>query len=262
MDLPGLTTAPPRGVVLKADPNAQLQLLDVQDLDTRMDTLEHRLRTLPETALLAELDTRRRAVDGTVRDLRVDVSDLTEEQRKADADVEQVKSRRERDQAMVDSGAVSDPKALERMLGELESLQRRISSLEDTELEVMERLEEAQSALDAHLVELGKLDDEARALAETRSGKVAELESQLSGLRGKRKTAAEGLPDDLLALYEKLRAQKGGVGAAAFRARSCGGCGLTLDTIELGRIAKAPSDEVIRCEECSRILVRTPESGL
>ena len=44
--------------------------------------------------------------------------------------------------------------------------------------------------------------------------------------------------------------------------RRCGGCQPELNNIELGRIKAAPSDEVIRCEECSRILVRTPESGL
>ena len=83
-----------------------------------------------------------------VRDLRIQVDDLTAEQKRADADVEQVKTRRERDQGMIDAGQVKDPKALERMLGELQSLHRRINSLEDVELEVMERLETAQTALE------------------------------------------------------------------------------------------------------------------
>jgi predicted nucleic acid-binding Zn-ribbon protein len=65
-----------------------------------------------------------------------------------------------------------------------------------------------------------------------------------------------------MALYDRLRNSKGGVGAAALRARECGGCRLSLDNAELAVIRKAPSDEVIRCEECQRILVRTSESGL
>ncbi|HET9500801.1 MAG TPA: C4-type zinc ribbon domain-containing protein [Marmoricola sp.] len=227
-----------------------------------MDALQHRLRTLPETETLSKLQKRRQSVDGIVRDLRVQVSDLGEEQRKADADVEQVKTRRERDQGMVDSGAVADPKALERMLGELESLHRRITSLEDTELEVMERLEEAQAALEAHERELGKLDEEIATAQAARTEKVSQIEQEHSGLEGDRKTAADDLPADLVTLYEKLRAQKGGVGAAALRARECGGCRLALNNSDLGMIAKAPADEVIRCEECSRILVRTSESGL
>jgi predicted nucleic acid-binding Zn-ribbon protein len=65
-----------------------------------------------------------------------------------------------------------------------------------------------------------------------------------------------------MGLYEKLRVQKAGVGAAALRRRECGGCRLTLNASDLALIGKAPSDEVIRCEDCSRILVRTGESGL
>jgi uncharacterized protein len=77
-----------------------------------------------------------------------------------------------------------------------------------------------------------------------------------------RRQTAEGLPEDLMALYARLRAQKGGVGAAALRARRCGGCSLELNAADLAVIAKAPSNEVIRCEECDRILVRTSESGI
>ena len=77
-----------------------------------------------------------------------------------------------------------------------------------------------------------------------------------------RERAADGMAEDLMTLYNKLRAQKGGIGAAALRARRCGGCSLEINAAELGVIAKAPSDEVLRCEECSRILIRTQESGL
>ena len=73
--------------------------------------------------------------------------------------------------------------------------------------------------------------------------------------------AVDGIPEALLALYERLREQKG-IGAALLRARQCGGCNMTLDASELSRIRSAPVDEVVRCEECQRILVRTDESGL
>jgi uncharacterized protein len=173
-----------------------------------------------------------------------------------------VKARRERDQKMIDAGSISDPKALQRMLGELESLHRRISDLEDVEIEVMERLEAAQTALEAHTVELAKLDREVEALGHTRAHKARELDEQVAAVAAERKTTASGVPADLLALYEKLREQKGGTGAAALRRRECSGCRLSLNPSDLAIIAAAPTDDVIRCEECSRILVRTGESGL
>ncbi len=256
MDLPSL------GAPLKADPSAQLRLLDVQELDSNHDALRHRLATIPEVAALADLAARRAEVDDRVRDLRVSVSDLTEEQRRADADVEQVKARRERDQGMVDGGAVTDPKALERLLGELESLARRIRDLEDLEIEVMERLETAQAELDAGEAELIRMDEEAASLEAARANRAADLEKELAEVAAERVTAADGLPEDLMALYSRLREQKGGVGAAALHRRECGGCRLALNASDLASIAAAPADDVVRCEECNRILVRTAESGL
>ena len=247
---------------MKADPSVQLELLDVQELDSRIDTLNHQLGAIPEAATRRELAARRTVVQNAVRDLRVEVDDLTAEQKRADADVEQVKTRRTRDQGMVDAGEVKDPKALERMLGELQSLNRRIGALEDVEIEVMERLETAESSLTERQAELQVLDDQDAELGRTLDRKAGDLQADLEGARRDRAAAVEGLPADLVALYEKLRAQKGGVGAAALRRRECGGCRLTLNASDLGIIAKRPADDVVRCEECDRILVRTGESGL
>ena len=205
---------------------------------------------------------RRTVAQNEVRDLKILLDDLTREQKRADADVEQVKTRRTRDQGMIDAGQVSDPKTLERMLGELESLNRRIGNLEDVELEVMERLEETQATLTEKTEALGPLDTEDAELRASYDQKSGDLERELEDVRAERVQTASGMPADLMALYQKLRDQKGGVGAAALRRRECGGCRLTLNASDLGIIAKLPTDEVVRCEECNRILVRTGESGL
>ena len=224
--------------------------------------MTHQLNTIPEAARIRELAGRRTTLENAVRDLRIEVDDLVREQKRADADVEQVKTRRERDQGMIDAGQVKDPKALERMLGELESLHRRINSLEDVELEVMERLETAQTSLDQRTAEVAALDGDEAEVRQAFDQKSGDLQTELASVQAERKTSVSGMPDDLMALYEKLRAQKGGVGAAALRRRECGGCRLTLNASDLGIIAKKPTDEVVRCEECNRILVRTGESGL
>ncbi len=240
----------------------QLRLLDVQELDSRIDALTHQVETIPEVGRLRELTLRRTQVDNAVRDLRIQADDLVAEQKRADVDVEQVKSRRARDQGMVDGGQIADPKALERMLGELQSLNRRISDLEDVEIEVMERLEETQQALERREAEFAELDQQCATVRAAAEQAAQDLESQLAEVRAERDTTASGIPEDLMALYEKLRAQKGGVGAAPLRRRECGGCRLTLNASDLSLIARMPTDEVVRCEECNRILVRTGESGL
>lgn len=247
---------------MKADPSAQQQLLVVQELDARADQLRHQRASLPEIARIEELQTGRGDLDDRLRDARIVVDDLSVEQKKADADVEQVKTRRTRDRDRMDQGLISNPKDLERMQHELQSLERRINSLEDAELEIMEQLEDAQRTADTLTAQLGETDTQVGELATARDARWVEIDAALAEVQSARGPAVEDIPDDLLALYERLRAQKGGVGAAALRARRCSGCQLTIDAAELSAIRAKAEDEVVRCEECQRILVRTPESGL
>jgi predicted nucleic acid-binding Zn-ribbon protein len=259
VDIPSLTLT--QEPALKADPFAQLKLLDIQELDSRAAQLRHAKANLPQTAEIAAVTAERRAVADQARDARIIVDDLTAAQAKAEADVETVRTRRRRDQERMDSGAVANPKDLDRMQHELATLDRRIGVLEDEELELMEQLEEAQTALTALEKSLTGFDERLAALAEARDEKAAALDAQLAEVTAERPGTVAGMPADLLALYDKLRVSKG-IGAAELRARRCGGCQLELDTAELGRIKALPSNEVVRCQECSRILVRTSESGL
>jgi len=247
---------------VKADPSAQVRLLDLQELDSRADLLRHQRRSLPETARLAELAEARALTDDQARDARIEVDDLAVEQAKVDADVEQVKTRRERDQQRIDQGVISNPKDIQRMQQEMVSLERRITSLEDDEIEVMERAEEAQRTLDALTAQLADTDTEIADLTSTRDARLAEIDQALAELDARRGPIVADLPADLLALYDRLRDSKGGVGAALLRARRCAGCNLDLDHAEVATIRAAADDEVIRCDDCSRILVRTSESGL
>jgi predicted nucleic acid-binding Zn-ribbon protein len=224
--------------------------------------LRHQRRTLPELAEITALQESRAGFDAQRRDAQILVDDLTAEQLKVDADVEQVKARRTRDRDRMDQGLITNPKDLERMQGELESLQRRITTLEDEELEVMARLEDAQKDLESFTAQVAAADERLAAVTAARDEKLQALDAELASLEVERRPAAEGLPGDLLALYDKLRESKGGVGAAELRARQCGGCRLTLDAHEIGEIRGLPEDTVVRCEECQRILVRTAESGL
>jgi predicted nucleic acid-binding Zn-ribbon protein len=162
----------------------------------------------------------------------------------------------------MDQGLISSPKDLEHMQGELESLQRRITSLEDDELEVMARLEDAERGLSSLTAEVAAADERLAELISARDARTEELDRSLQSVAEDRVPAAAGIPEDLMALYERLRVSKNGVAVGALRARECSGCRLSLDPTELAAIRSAPADEVLRHDECQRILVRTPESGL
>ncbi len=220
------------------------------------------MKNLPEHTALVALAERRTDVSARLGRAETEVADLGREQRKADADVEQVKARRARDRERIDGGAVSDPKQLQAMQHEVVALDKRISDLEDEELLVMERLETAQQEYDALAAELAEIEKSGTDQLATRDAAAADIAAQEKEARAERDALAGEMPADLLALYEKLRAQLGGVGVGALHQKRCGGCQLNVGAADLARMAVAPSDEVLRCEECDRILVRTPESGI
>lgn len=240
----------------------QLRLLDLQGFDTRTDQLAHRRRTLPEHAEVDKLD---RAL-AEVRDLIVAaetrISDLERARVKAEADVTQVRSRAARDQQRLDTGQVNSPRELENLQSEIASLARRQSTLEDVELEVMERLEEESGGLEELRGRREELTRERAAVVARRDATLAQIDEEAGTARAMRDVLAGQIDPSLMALYEKVRAQQGGIGAAPLQHRRCQGCRLELNAVEMGRIRSAPEDEVLRCEECRRILVRTPESGL
>ncbi len=247
---------------MKASPEAQLRLLELADIDAELTRIEHRRRGLPEHAELARLE----AKDGELRDsiaaLTAQNSDLKREQAKAEADVEQVRSRIERDRQRLDGGMVNSPRELENLQSEMQSLHRRQSDLEEVALDVMERLETAQTALATATSDRSRLAEELASVTAARDAAMAEFGEQSVKAGDRRVEVAASIPGELLGLYDKLRTQHGGVGAAALRHRRCQGCNLTLNTVDLNSIKDAPDDEVLRCEECRRILVRAADSGL
>lgn len=262
MDLPGGLRHLRRRPPLKADPFAQKQLLDLQAVDSTLHTLRHQRANLPEQAKLVELVAEREPVQNKVRDAQIVVDDLELELRKAEADVEQVRARRDRDQQRMDSGAVSSPKDLARMQTELASMVRRIEVLEEEQLDVMERMDAARAELDRDSAELAAINARGRDLVAARDAHGAEIDAEIAAVEPTRAAELTGIPAHLLALYDRLREQKGGIGAAELRRRQCNGCMLTLDNAELSEIRAKDADEVVQCEECQRILVRTDESGL
>jgi len=247
---------------VKATPEAQLRLLELADIDAEVARIEHRRRGLPEHAELARLEARDSELRDTIAELTARGSDLRREQVKAEADVEQVRSRIDRDRQRLDSGIVNSPRELENLQSEVQSLHRRQSDLEEVVLDVMERLETAQSALEQATAEREQLTADLATVTAARDKALAELGEQSVKAADRRVEVAASIPADPLDLYDKLRVQHGGVGATALRQRRCQGCNLTMNTVELNAIRSAPDDEVLRCEECRRILVRTADSGL
>jgi uncharacterized protein len=246
---------------VKASPQSQLLLLDLARLDAELARLDHRRNSLPEVAELARMEARAAELKDAIVVAETDLGDLAKEQGRAERDVDQVRTRIDRDKARLDAGQVSAARELATLQSEIESLHRRQDDLEEIVLDLMERREALVSRRDELAAERDSLAGEMATVAARRDAAVKEIDEQAGRASDQRAGIAAEVPADLLKLYEQIRGSRG-VGAAMLRAGRCEGCHLTLNTVDLNEIRASAPDEVVRCEECRRILVRTPESGL
>lgn len=241
---------------MKADPEVQQRLLELQAVDTRVQQIDHQRRTLPQIAeLQAASDRLQQAGDDVVR-VETGLTDIRREVERAETDVQQVRDRATRDRARLDAGTGMTSKDLTALQHELEALARRQGELEDVEIEVMERQEAAEERLAAAVDARERHREEVDRLTSERDAALAGLDAERTDVLRPRADLAAGIDERLLTLYERLRESSGGLAAAELLHGRCGGCRLELNPVDLAAIEKAAADEVVRCEECGRILVR------
>lgn len=233
----------------------QRRLLEVQGFDTRAQQLLHKRRNLPVLKTIASLDAELVDVDKALVVSRTEAGDLRRELTKAEDDVEQVRTRAARDQTRLDSGMVG-AKDAQALVNELASLARRQEALEEIELDIMERLE-------AHEDALGKLERARQTTKEAhdaaiaaRDAEFAAIDADRSVVATQRATVVNAVTPALIALYEKVREQSGGLGAASFEGRRCGGCRMELSPVDVAAINGASPETIVRCAECGRLLIR------
>lgn len=240
---------------MKASKSAQEKLLALQALDSSLIQLEHKARNLPVSKVLDE----KNLAFATARDLCVaaetEKSDIKHELSKSEIDVEQVVSRIERDEKRLASGQGS-PKELEQLQHELGSLAKRRAELEEIELEVLVRIEALDHRISSLSKERDALHEEVIKFSREKEVALEEITRAINATTSDRQVLANDCEPELLALYEKIRASADGIGAARLHAGQCQGCNLTINAADLSKINALPDDEVVRCEECRRILVR------
>jgi predicted nucleic acid-binding Zn-ribbon protein len=231
-------------------------LLRLQGYDTTADQLRHRREVLPERAALIDLAKASTELEAAAATVQAQRDELARAQRRLEDEVTGIEEKVAHEDRTLYSGSVTSPKELQAIQDEIASLGRRQSALEDQVIELMEQAE----PLDGQLVEAeatrGRLEAEtAEAVASLAAGEAA-IDDELASVAAARAEVAPSIPDDLLAHYETLRTQLGGVAVARLEGDVCGGCRLILPAVELDTIRHQPPDARVHCEECGRLLVR------
>jgi uncharacterized protein len=244
---------------MKAEVVQQRSLLELAELDAEVSRIEHRAKNLPAQQQLEGAQSAHREANDRLAAVQIALEDLDGQVAKFESEIDAVRQREDRDRTLLASGSV-DAKQLTDLQHELNTLERRRSSLEDSLLEVMERREELQSQQAGELAEIDELQTkltEAQRACDEANNEIEQLRHQSISRRDE--LVAELAPD-LVTLYERQRA-RGGAGAGQLQGRRCGACRIEIDKGELARISAAAEDDVLRCPECGAILLRVKGTG-
>jgi len=230
-------------------------LLWVQELDTELDQLRHRIEALPERAALADVRVRLAALAASTAEVRVLVDDLSGRQAALEEQIAATARRRHELEERMRTGGVTAARDLQAMDHEVGQLAGRQRQLEDDEILLMEEEEPLDVALAEQEAASADLQSEAVRLTDAVAVAEVELRAAIDVAEAARATVASGLPADLAERYERLRSHLGGVGAARLVGDRCDGCHLTLPSVEVERIHQLPADTFATCPQCDRILV-------
>lgn len=239
---------------MKAEVGQQQSLLNLAELDAEMSRIAHRAAHLPEQQDVERIQADHLAASDRLGTVRIAVEDLDEQVTRFESEIDAVRQREDRDRSLLDSGA-TNAKQLSDLQHELDTLQRRQSSLEESLLEVMERREELQAQQTAELGAVDGLQGELTAAQQSLDGALTEIDQTRGERLTRRDELTAALNPELVAIYERQRAA-GGPGAGALQGQRCGACRIEIDRGELARISAAEDDEVLRCPECGAILLR------
>lgn len=242
---------------MKADVEQQRSLLELAELDAELHRIAHRANHLAERADYDRVQAEHTSICDRLAAVGLALEDLDTQIARLESEIEAVRQREDRDRAMLDSG-VTNAKQISDLQRELETLQRRQSSLEDSLLETLEQREQLQEKRTAESTVLDALAADLAAAQQALDTALAEIESTRQQRSARRAELTAALNADLLALYERQRGS-GGAGAGRLKGSQCGACRIEIDRGELARISAAAEDDVLRCPECGALLLRVKD---
>jgi predicted nucleic acid-binding Zn-ribbon protein len=239
---------------MQASPEQQSLTLELQLLDNEIMQANTKLKSLPEIEQLLHIDKRITAATEELETVKAEADKIALELRRGEVDVETVTDRIKKDEARLSSGNAT-PKELEQTQHEVETLKKRQLALEEIELEIMVRSEAITARTNTLTTDLASLETLKAEINQRLTAASGEINTVITNKQSDRNVVGAKIEKPLLDLYEKIRSSSG-VAAAALVGNKCNGCNLAINAVEMERIKSLAKDELLRCEECRRILVR------
>lgn len=241
-----------RGDAMKASTKDLEALFELQSITLTQRSLLQQAQELSKGGRLEVLRSELAELSEQLSELRLANEELKRELKRMESDLQVVEARIARDTERLNHS--SNAKDIAGIQHELETLARRKSDLEDSELEIMEQLEASDRAM--HEVEQSREQKETEIEQAKReiSLELEQLKSENKSLSDKASSLKASASSELLALFEAKLAK--GLAVGRLSGSTCSACNMSLNSQAMAEVSKVPADELATCPECSAMLVR------
>ncbi|MGQ0669760.1 MAG: zinc ribbon domain-containing protein [Actinomycetota bacterium] len=229
------------------------RILDLQAIDSAADRLEARRRALEKGVELRAARSAMEEAESRLGELRLALDSVNLEQQRLEHDIDSLSQKAAADEKRMYDGTIVNVKELEALQAEIANLKARKSRAEDELLDQMERREDLEARAEVADAESAMARARVEEIGSDAARELEEIAGALAARAGERSALVPDIDEELLELYEDLRSQKKGVGAAALVDGVCQGCNQKLSALELDRLKRL--DGVKRCEYCRRIVI-------
>ena len=237
---------------MKASAEKQEQVLRLAELDQQIGATESKISDLRDGKVIAELRQVLIRSSEQLLQARTDLDNIETELRRSENDLELVEKRITQDNERLKSS--SSHKDAEGIQHELLSLKARLSNLEDVELEILERKDNATSDLEKLTVARNEAQLAVQQAEEQADAELIKLQSGLALLKAEHAKLLSGLDEELAALY--VRKASRGIAAARLIGRDCNACRIALTSAAYEDVIATPRDEIATCTNCQAVLIR------
>jgi len=225
-------------------------LYRLQKIDLAIETRRNRLReittALEQDELLRKARAESTGLQAALRPQEAHAADLNLELQSITEQSRQLSDR-------LYSGKVGNPKELQDIEGKIAELKRRHADRENELLDTMLSVEDLQSSLVAATQRLNEAESNWTAQQKNLLDEQHRLKVEIKGLKTEREEAVKVIPEDLLTMYQTLRATKQGHAVALLNGEMCSYCRVSQTTTMVQKILR--DQELLTCSSCGRILV-------
>lgn len=231
-------------------------LLEVQDLDTKIDQLAHKRATLPERAEIEALGPEAAAAAQRAADAETKKAELEAEQRRLEALDEDLDAKLVEADRTLYGGTLKAMREIEALQHEIEKMKNDQSEAETRILEIFDEVEALDAAIQAARDRQHEVAGDTERLEARLAAAEAEIDAELNDVTARRNDAAARVPDEMLSHYTEYRKYYEGQVVARFEGGNCRGCPLSMPATEADRVKHLPAGTTVTCDECGRYVLR------